>query len=129
MTPNLLTIARTFKEIGRDFHGRGWVLGTSGNFSAVVSRTPLELVITASAVSKGAIRPTDVLTIDADGAPVNMKDVGKAGKAGVRPSAETALHVAVVRARGAGAVLHTHSVWGTVQSELHGGEGGLHISG
>ena len=33
------------------------------------------------------------------------------------PSAETALHLAIVRLLGAGAVLHTHSVWSTILSE------------
>src|SRR6476661_4742404 len=96
------TVARAFREIGSDFHARGWVLGTSGNFSAVISRRPLELIITASSVSKGDIRPADLLAVRANGAPV-----GKAGPTARRPSAETGLHVAVVRARGAGAVLHT----------------------
>ena len=119
--PSLPAIARNFHEIGRDFHTRGWVLGTSGNFSVVVARSPLKLVITASSVSKGAIRPGDVLMVGADG-----KAIGRpAGK----PSAETALHVAVARARRAGAVLHTHSVWSTMLSERHGEEGGLRLSG
>ena len=121
MKPTLLAIARDFNEIGRDFHTRGWVLGTSGNFSVVVSRNPLGLAITASAVSKGAIRPADVLAIGAEGAPI--------GKRGGRPSAETALHLAIARTRTAGAVLHTHSIWSTVLSEMHGDEGGLRLSG
>jgi len=124
MKATLLAIARAFKEIGRDFHTRGWALGTSGNFSAVVSRDPLELAITASAVSKGAIRPTDVLVIGPDGVRVR-----RSGQKGARPSAEAALHVAVARARKAAAVLHTHSVWSTALSELHGGAGGLRLSG
>ena len=117
MKPKLLTIARRFREIGHDFYTRGWVLGTSGNFSAVVSRTPLQLAITASSVSKGAITPGDVLVIGADGVPV--------GKSGGRPSAETFLHLAVARVRGTGAVLHTHSVWSTMLSEVYGAKGGL----
>ena len=121
MNPTLPTIARKLGEIGRDFYTRGWVLGTSGNFSAVLSRKPLKLAMTASSVSKGAIRPADVLTVDADGAPVGRKTG--------RPSAETLLHVAVARTRGAGAVLHTHSVWSTMLSELHGAEGGLTLAG
>jgi len=121
MKTGLPAIARNFKEIGRDFHTRGWVLGTSGNFSAVMSRNPLKLVITASSVSKGNIRLADVLMIGATGAPV--------GKSAARPSAETALHVAVAEARGAGAVLHTHSVWSTILSELYGPAGGLQLSG
>jgi len=121
MKPSLPAVARVFREIGRDFHARGWVLGTSGNFSTVVSRKPLKLIITASSVSKGDIRPADVLIIGPHGAPV--------GKSAARPSAETALHLAVAQSRSAGAVLHTHSVWSTVLSELYGAERGLRLSG
>jgi methylthioribulose-1-phosphate dehydratase len=122
MRPTLRTAARDFHEIGRDFHTRGWVLGTSGNFSVVVGRKPLILAITASSVSKGTLRRSDVLLIGADGAPTG-RTVGQ------RPSAETFLHVAVVQARGAGAVLHTHSVWSTMLSERHGGEAGIELTG
>jgi methylthioribulose-1-phosphate dehydratase len=121
MKPTLRTTARVFNEIGRDFHARGWVLGTSGNFSTVTSRKPLKLIITASSISKAQIRPADVLVIDANGSQV--------GKAAGRPSAEAALHIAVVRSRSAGAVLHTHSVWSTILSERHGAEGGLCLRG
>jgi methylthioribulose-1-phosphate dehydratase len=133
MKTTLPAVARAFREIGRDFHARGWVLGTSGNFSTVISRDPLKLVITASSVSKGDIRPSDVLTIGANG--VLTGGSGKSGKSGklakavARPSAETALHVAVARSQGAGAVLHTHSVWSTILSELYGAERGLRFSG
>jgi methylthioribulose-1-phosphate dehydratase len=119
--PTSKAVSRAFREIGRDFYARGWVLGTSGNFSAVVSRKPLRLAITASSVSKGAIGSSDVLTIDGDGKPV--------GGTKRRPSAETFLHLAVVRTRGAGAVLHTHSVWTTILSELRAPEGGLTLTG
>jgi methylthioribulose-1-phosphate dehydratase len=121
MKPTLHSVAREFQEIGRDFHTRGWVLGTSGNFSVVVARTPLKLVITASAISKGALRPSDILMVGDDGRAI--------GKGGGRPSAETALHVAVARARNAGAVLHTHSVWGTMLSERYGAKEGLTLTG
>jgi len=124
-SPTLPAAARAFNEIGRDFHTRGWVLGTSGNFSTVLSRKPLRLVITASSVSKGDIGQADVLTVGANSAPV-----GKSGaKSGLRPSAETALHVAVVQSQNAGAVLHTHSVWSTMLSELYSAERGVRFSG
>jgi methylthioribulose-1-phosphate dehydratase len=100
--------ARQLAEIGKRFYARGWALGTSGNFSAVVGRKPLRLAITASAVAKGALARTDILECDERG-----RVLGRAGK----PSAETLLHVEVVRRRGAGAVLHTHSVWSTMLSE------------
>jgi methylthioribulose-1-phosphate dehydratase len=121
MSRDLRAIARLFHQIGRDFYQRGWVLGTSGNFSTVISRQPLRLGITASSVSKGALTIADVLVVGADGMPV--------GRARRRPSAETLLHVAVANTRGAGAVLHTHSVWSTIVSERHAGEGGIRLSG
>lgn len=121
MATSARAAARAFGRIGRDFHARGWVLGTSGNFSAVLSRQPMRLAITASGVSKGVIQAKDILVIGPEGKPV--------GKPRARPSAEAPLHVVVARARGAGAVLHTHSVWSTTLSDIHGGEGGLAVNG
>ncbi len=46
-----------------------------------------------------------------------------------RVSAEALLHVEVVRARGAGAVLHTHSIWSTLLSERHAAAGAVSIEG
>jgi methylthioribulose-1-phosphate dehydratase len=104
--------ARQLSAIGKRFYARGWVLGTSGNFSAVVEKKPLRLAITASSVAKGSLTRTDILQCDERG-----RVVGRRGK----PSAETLLHVEVVRRRGAGAVLHTHSVWSTMLSESWAG--------
>ena len=104
-------LATQLAEIGRQFYSRGWVLGTSGNFSAVLSRDPLRLAITSSGVDKGTLSPGDILEIDQHGGIVSGSG---------RPSAEAALHLAIVRARGAGAVLHTHSVWGTILSDAPG---------
>ena len=103
------TIAAELAAIGRRFYARGWVLGTSGNFSAVVSRKPLRLAITASALPKGALRASDILQCDEQARVV--------GRARGKPSAETLLHVEIARRRGAGAVLHTHSVWSTMLSD------------
>lgn len=119
-SPAFEELAARIAELGRQAHHRGWVLGTSGNFSAVVSRQPLRLAITASGADKGRLGPAQVLEIDGEG-----RAVGGGG----RPSAETSLHLAVVRARGAGAVLHTHSPWSTLLSDAHAAAGGLAIEG
>ena len=119
-TGGLAEAAVRLADLGRDLHARGWVLGTSGNFSAVLSREPLRLAITPRGADKGRLDPAQVLEVDGAGAAV-----GGAG----RPSDETRLHLAVVAARGAGAVLHTHSVWATLLSEAHAGDGGLFIEG
>jgi methylthioribulose-1-phosphate dehydratase len=107
--------------IGRRFYTRGWVLGTSGNFSAVVSRHPLRLAITPSTAHKGKLDPDQILEIDRHG------HVAK-GHSG-RPSAETRLHLEIASRLGAGAVLHTHSVWSTILSGLHADRRGFAIEG
>ena len=127
MQPGVPTIARQFGEIGRDFYARGWTLGTSGNFSTLVSRKPLTLAITASAVSKGAIAVNDVVLIGPNASVIGPR--GQRRKRSARPSAEALLHVTVARVRHAGAVLHTHSIWGTILSDVHAGDGGLIIAG
>ena len=105
---------------GRRFYARGWVLGTSGNFSAVTCRDPLRLSITASSVDKGALDRSHILDID--------ETCALHGGRG-NPSAETLLHLEIVRRRAAGAVLHTHSVWSTLLSDSHGLDCGLSIEG
>jgi methylthioribulose-1-phosphate dehydratase len=117
----LTTAARQLVAVGQRFYTRGWVLGTSGNFSAVIRRDPLRLAITPSTAHKGALRTHHILEIDGGGRVLN--------RAKGQPSAETAIHLAIVRQRGAGAVLHTHSVWSTILSGLHAPQGGFAIEG
>src|SRR6185436_19505349 len=106
-------------EIGRDFYRRGWALGTSGNFSAVLSHDPLVLAITASSLDKVELTRDQILSVSGTGDPTEATSL--------RPSAETLLHVAIARAVGAGAVLHTHSIWSTVLSDYHAGQAGFFI--
>ncbi len=116
------SLAQQLAEIGRQSYARGWTFGTSGNFSAVVSREPLRLAITTSGVDKGLLNASQIVQIDETGRVLG----GGAGK----PSAEARLHVAVARARGvgAGAVLHTHSIWSTILSDS-AADGGVVIEG
>jgi methylthioribulose-1-phosphate dehydratase len=111
-------IATLLAELGRHSYARGWVQGTSGNFSAVVSRDPFCMSITATGLDKGSLTPEQIVHVDANGAVI--EGLGK-------PSAETALHLAIVEAFEAGAVLHTHSVWSTIISDLHAARGGVWI--
>lgn len=112
--------ASTMAEVGREFHVRGWVLGTSGNFSAVLHREPLWLAITSTGSDKGHLSVGQILELD---------ETLTVFRGEGRPSAETALHLAIVRGRQAGAVLHTHSVWSTVLSGWHASKGGVAIEG
>ena len=118
--PSLEALAEGLAETGRNLHGRGWALGTSGNFSAVLTPDPLRLLISQSGVDKGEITREQILLVDDGGAVVSGSG---------RPSDETVVHLEVVRQRGAGAVLHTHSVWNTLLSEAAGEAGGLQVSG
>ncbi len=113
-------VAELLAECGRNFYQRGWVLGTSGNFSAVVEREPLRLLITASGHDKGQLTADHFVEVDIAG-----KVVAGNGK----PSDETKLHLTLVNQRGAASVLHTHSVWGTLLSNAHAREGGINIAG
>ena len=105
-----VSIATRLVETGRRLERRGWALGTSGNFSAVLSLDPLRLGITASGIDKSSLAESDIVEVDERAELVR-------GDGRPRPSAETHLHLAVVKARGAGAVLHTHSVWNTVLTD------------
>jgi methylthioribulose-1-phosphate dehydratase len=106
---------------GRRFDARGWVLGTSGNFSEVIARDPLRLAITRSGAHKGALTPDDILEIDGAGTPV------RTGSG--RPSAETQLHLEIAAARHTGAIMHTHSIWSTLLSDRGAADGGIAIEG
>jgi methylthioribulose-1-phosphate dehydratase len=112
-------LAAQLTEIGRHCYARGWALGTSGNFSAVVNREPLRLAITTSGVDKGTLSVGQIVVIDGNGMVV-------AGSG--RPSDEASLHLAIARGRGAGAVLHTHSIWSTILSDA-ATDDGLAIEG
>ncbi|KOT92605.1 fructose-bisphosphate aldolase [Streptomyces sp. NRRL F-5755] len=94
--------ARLATEAAR-FASFGWMRGTSGNLSVVLTRDPLRLAVTASGRDKGELTADDVVLVDGAGAAVP-------GTAAGRPSAEAGLHARVARLTGAGAVVHVHTV-------------------
>lgn len=121
MSDSFPELASQLASTAKSFHGRGWLLGTSGNLSAVVQREPLRLAMSPSGVDKGELAAQQVLTIDDDGRLVS-DHVAK-------PSDESLLHIRIVKERDAGAVLHTHSVWNTMLSDFYANDGGVNISG
>lgn len=99
-------------------HRRRWCDGTGGNFSVVVQKDPVLLLMAPSGVDKGSLQPEQLLVVN------EFQEVlDGAGKA----SAETRLHLAIIHKTGAGAVLHTHSVTGTVLSRRHVKEGQIRL--
>jgi len=119
VTASFESLADQLADVGRHCYERGWALGTSGNFSAVVRKEPLTLAITTSGVDKGLLEARHIVAIDARGRVLQGSGT---------PSAEATLHLAIVRARGAGAVLHTHSIWSTILSDA-ATDGSLMIEG
>jgi methylthioribulose-1-phosphate dehydratase len=107
-------------ELAQSCYSKGWMLGTSGNLSAVVSRDPLVVAVSASGFHKGALAPEQFVRVDGRGNVI---------EGSARPSAETPLHLLLADMRQAGVVLHTHSVWSTLVSELYAREHGLWIEG
>ncbi len=108
-------------EAGREFYRRGWTLGTSGNFSMLLARKPLRISITASGIEKGNLDETNFLELD-DDAEI-LQGFGK-------PSAETLVHLAIYRFMPkARSILHTHSVWGTILSDVFFEQGAIEIEG
>ena len=113
--------AKELAGAGCEFYRRGWVLGTSGNFSALIETAPIRICITASGNEKGALDESHFLEIDGSG-----EIISGDGK----PSAETRLHLAIYRlVPNAGSILHTHSVWGTILSDVFFERGAIEIEG
>lgn len=114
-------IASRLVAVAASFQVRGWLLGTSGNLSAVVERDPLRLAMSPSGLDKGDLLAEQILLID-EQAQVVSNHVEQ-------PSAESPLHIQIVKERSAGAVLHTHSIWSTILSDLYADDAGLTIEG
>ncbi len=118
---NLEAPIDALRDCGAYFWQRGWSLGTSSNYSVVLGREPLELLITASGKDKGKLTRQDFVRVDATGKPTTDNQP--------KSSAETLLHVVAAYQPEVGAVLHTHSVWGTLLSDYYAPQGGFEITG
>ena len=95
------------KTIG-DLHGRRWCEGTGGNFSVVVQDDPIHLLMAPSGVNKGRLEPAELVVVDEKNNVIEGRG---------RASAETTLHLEIIRQLKSGAVLHTHSIEATVLSD------------
>jgi methylthioribulose-1-phosphate dehydratase len=101
----------------------GWAPATSTNYSVRLPNdaAPAYCAITSSGVNKGTIEVKHILAIDQHGRPIDAD--------GLKPSAETPLHLLLYRTMDAGAVLHTHSLPAALLSQLARDEGQVLISG
>ena len=105
-------------ELCRQFYYLGWVSGTSGGISI---RGAEGIFIAPSGVQKERMRPEDIVLLDA-------KDLAEARV--VRGPADASLKISecrplfynAYRLRGAGAVLHSHSIWSVLASRMFSNE-------
>jgi methylthioribulose-1-phosphate dehydratase len=89
-------------ELCRQFYAHGWVSGTGGGISI---RAGDQIYVAPSGVQKERLRPDDMFVVDLDG-----KVVEAPADPGLRVSACAPLFLHAYRLRGAGAVIHSHSV-------------------
>ncbi|WP_176598327.1 MULTISPECIES: methylthioribulose 1-phosphate dehydratase [Sphingobium] len=115
---DLPSLAHALAEAGRRLDARGLAPATAGNYS--VRLADGAILITRSGAHKGRLTPAQFMRVAPDGAAI---DPGQS-------SAETLLHCLVYAVDpGAGAVLHTHSVAGTVLSRALAGRDGITLAG
>ncbi len=106
-------------ELCQQFYDLGWVSGTGGGISI---RGEAGVFMAPSGVQKERIAPEDVFVLDAS-------DLSSC--AVLKPPANPALKVSecqplffnAFRLRGAGAVLHSHSVWAVLAARLFSPDG------
>ncbi len=95
---SFLDAACAIVATGRWLDGKGWAPATSGNYSCRLDDG--SFAVTVSGRHKGRLTDDDVMRVDIAGVSLDGK----------RPSAETALHLAIyAKFPEVGAVLHSHS--------------------
>jgi methylthioribulose-1-phosphate dehydratase len=106
--------SRALTMIARDFHARGWMMGTAGNLSArVMNGDAGSFWITASGQPKGQLNEDDLLRVA-----IHDDTVLESPTPGHRPSAETSIHRVIYQLfPQARAVFHTHTVEACLAAE------------
>jgi methylthioribulose-1-phosphate dehydratase len=89
-------------ELARRFHALGWVSGTGGGISI---KDGERILMAPSGVQKELVAPEDLFVLDAEGAVLE-----RPRDPGLSLSACAPLFLHAFRKRGAGAVLHSHSM-------------------
>jgi len=118
LSEDFLAAAEALVAIGQRLDARGLAPATAGNYSV---RLPCgTLAVTISGAHKGRMGAEQIMRAMPDGTPLDAK----------KPSAETLLHCLIYELDpAAGAVLHTHSIAGTVLSRALAGEDAIAFEG
>ena len=106
-------------ELGRAFYALGWVSGTGGGISILDERG---IWMAPSGVQKERIEPEEVFLVDVDGTVLRRPQ-----DPSLRLSECTPLFFNAYRHRGAGAVLHSHSIWAMLATRVFASGGGAGV--
>lgn len=99
----------------KDFHTRGWMLGTAGNLSTRDNTNKDTFWITASALPKGCLDENDFLNIE-----IASGNILLSGHPDIKPSAETAIHQTIYKKfPHANCCMHVHSIDAAVAISKH----------
>jgi len=109
-------------EMLRLFYDKGWVSGTGGGLCARLDDG--RLLVAPTGVHKERVQPDDLFLVE----PVEGTIVRPPALQSLRPSECTPIFRAVIRARGAGSVVHSHALSAVLAADL-ADEGALLIHG
>jgi len=104
------TTAQLICDLARQFYELGWATGTGGG---ICIREGENVIVAPSGVQKERMTPDQMFTLSIDGAIVK-----RPADPTLRPSDCTSLFMAAIRVRGAGAVIHSHSINAVVATLL-----------
>lgn len=98
-------------ELLRAFYERGWVSGTGGGICGMYEG---RLLVAPTGVHKERVQPGDLFVVE----PTNGAVVRAPADASLRPSECTSIFCAIVAARGAGSVVHSHALSSVLAADL-----------
>lgn len=102
--------ARRICDLARQFYELGWVTGTGGG---ICIREGERVIVAASGVQKERMTPEQMFTLSVDG-----EVLARPADASLHPSECSPLFLAAIRLRGAGAVIHSHSMYALLATLL-----------
>jgi methylthioribulose-1-phosphate dehydratase len=113
--------AEQVRWLAQTVAAKGWLPATSGNLSVKVSDAPLRFAITRSGADKQRLALDDVLLVGEDGRPV--------AETSHRPSAETVVHVRLYQSQPCGAIVHVHTMFNNLASDVFFPQGYVDLAG
>jgi methylthioribulose-1-phosphate dehydratase len=109
-----LRAAALICELGRAFYAQGWVSGTGGG---ICIREGDAVIVAPSGVQKERMQPEQMFTLALDGT-----IVARPADPSLRPSECSSLFLKAINLRGAGAVIHSHSINAVMATMLYQSE-------